>query len=54
MTPCVAYAATLAEADELAAAGADFVALGDAYGERPTPRPPRPRQACIAAAALAH
>jgi thiamine-phosphate pyrophosphorylase len=27
--PCVGFAATVAEAEQLAAAGADFVALGD-------------------------
>jgi thiamine-phosphate pyrophosphorylase len=28
-TPCIAFAATLAEVDGVAAAGADFVAVGD-------------------------
>jgi len=34
-TPCVGYAATLDEAEELAAAGADFVAIGDALWSAP-------------------
>lgn len=36
-TPCVAYAATLDEAERLAAAGADFVALGDAIWQASDP-----------------
>ncbi len=36
-TPCVAYASTLLEAEELAAAGVDFVALGDCLWRAPNP-----------------
>jgi thiamine-phosphate pyrophosphorylase len=36
-TPCVAYAATLHEAEELASAGVDFVALGDGLWRAPDP-----------------
>ena len=34
-TPCVGYAATFDDAEELAAAGADFVAVGDALWSAP-------------------
>ena len=37
-TPCVAYAARLEDVAALAAAGADFVALGDAVWARPIRR----------------
>ena len=46
-TPCVAYAARLADVAPLAAAGADFVALGDALWSAPALEP------AIAAAAAA-
>jgi len=36
-TPCVAYADTISAAGELADAGADFVALGEAIWGRPSP-----------------
>jgi thiamine-phosphate pyrophosphorylase len=35
-TPCVAYAASFDDAEELAAAGADFVAIGDALWSAPS------------------
>ena len=36
-TPCVAYASTLLEAEELAATGVDFVALGECLWRAPNP-----------------
>jgi len=36
-TPCVAYADTIEAAAELAASGADFVALGEAIWGSPSP-----------------
>ncbi len=48
-TPCVAYADTIAAAGELAEAGADFVALGEAIWSRPSPaEAAREAQALIA------
>jgi thiamine-phosphate pyrophosphorylase len=48
-TPCVAYADTLAAARALKDAGADFVALGDAIWESPSPAAAaREAQAAIA------
>ena len=37
-TPCVAYADTIAAAGTLAEAGADFVALGGAIWDSPSPQ----------------
>ena len=36
-TPCVGFAGTLEQAETLASAGADFVALGDAIWRAPSP-----------------
>jgi thiamine-phosphate pyrophosphorylase len=50
-TPCVAYADTIAAAGELADAGADFVALGEAIWGRPSPsEAAREAQALVAGA----
>ncbi len=52
-TPCVAYAATLDDAAALAAAGADFIALGDVLWQAGSPAEAARKAAALIAAAAA-